>query len=279
MENKSGEDDVFDRLNTAILNKYLQELMEGLTAKVFRTYNASRTLQEQLNLLTEPEDPIPAKILSYNRANRAVAILCNHQRAAPKNFSKQMENLQVKIDDKKASIKEAKKLMKDAKSDYKNHKSEKTKRYVQNSQTMKITSQRKTKSALEKRKKAVQRLEEQLTKLEVQATDKEENKEIALGTSKLNYLDPRISVACALEKRKKAVQRLEEQLTKLEVQATDKEENKEIALGTSKLNYLDPRISVAWCKKWEVPIEKIYNKMQREKFRWAIDMATAEFEF
>jgi len=38
-------------------------------------------------------------------------------------------------------------------------------------------------------------MEEQLTKLEVQATDKDENKEIALGTSKLNYLDPRISVA------------------------------------------------------------------------------------
>lgn len=32
-------------------------------------------------------------------------------------------------------------------------------------------------------------------KLQVQATDREENKQIALGTSKLNYLDPRISVA------------------------------------------------------------------------------------
>lgn len=57
------------------------------------------------------------------------------------------------------------------------------------------------------------------------------------------------------------------------------EENKEIALGTSKLNYLDPRISVAWCKKWEVPIEKIYNKSQRQKFAWAIDMADEDFVF
>lgn len=81
------------------------------------------------------------------------------------------------------------------------------------------------------------------------------------------------------EKKKKAVERLEEQLTKLEVQATDKDENKEIALGTSKLNYLDPRISVAWCKKWNVPIEKVYNKTQRDKFRWAIDMAGPEFHF
>lgn len=48
---------------------------------------------------------------------------------------------------------------------------------------------------VETKKKAVQRIEEQLMKLEVQATDREENKQIALGTSKLNYLDPRISVA------------------------------------------------------------------------------------
>lgn len=49
--------------------------------------------------------------------------------------------------------------------------------------------------AVEARKKAVQRIDDQLMKLEVQATDREENKQIALGTSKLNYLDPRISVA------------------------------------------------------------------------------------
>lgn len=37
---------------TSILNKHLQDLMEGLTAKVFRTYNASITLQQQLKELT-----------------------------------------------------------------------------------------------------------------------------------------------------------------------------------------------------------------------------------
>lgn len=52
-----------------------------------------------------------------------------------------------------------------------------------------------THRTVESKKKAVQRVEEQLMKLEVQATDREENKQIALGTSKLNYLDPRISVA------------------------------------------------------------------------------------
>ena len=53
MENKNGSDDLFDRLDTTRLNKHLQSLKEGLTAKVFRTYNASITLQQQLNETTE----------------------------------------------------------------------------------------------------------------------------------------------------------------------------------------------------------------------------------
>lgn len=40
---------------------------------------------------------IPEKILAYNRANRAVAILCNHQRAVPKGFDKSMDALNAKV--------------------------------------------------------------------------------------------------------------------------------------------------------------------------------------
>lgn len=47
----------------------------------------------------------------------------------------------------------------------------------------------------DKKRKQLERLNEQLKKLELQETDRDENKTIALGTSKLNYLDPRISVA------------------------------------------------------------------------------------
>jgi DNA topoisomerase I len=40
-----------------------------------------------------------------------------------------------------------------------------------------------------------------------------------------------------------------------------KEDLKTVALGTSKINYLDPRISVAWCKRHEVPIEKVWTSL------------------
>ena len=33
------------------------------------------------------------------------------------------------------------------------------------------------------------------------------------------------------------------------------------------------------CKKNEVPVEKVYNKTQREKFAWALDMAEKDFVF
>ncbi len=37
-----------------------------------------------------------------------------------------------------------------------------------------------------------------------------------------------------------------------------------------KINYMDPRVSVAWCKRNEVPIEKIFSKTLTLKFNWAM---------
>lgn len=60
------------------------------------------------------------------------------------------------------------------------------------------------------------------------------------------------------------IYRLEKKITqtnaKIEKMQRDmrtKEDLKTVALGTSKINYLDPRITVAWCKRHEVPIEKV----------------------
>lgn len=210
MEDKDPRDDLFDALTTSSLNKHLQDLMEGLTAKVFRTYNASVTLQEQLRVLTRAEDSVTCKVLAYNRANRAVAVLCNHQRAVPKTFEKSMQTLQKKIETKKAQVAEAQVELQKAETD------------------LRMRGDSKPKSFLQKQRRLL---------------------------------------------------KLEEQLARLCAKATDKEENKQVALGTAKLNYLDPRISIAWCKRFGVPVEKIYNKTQRERFAWAFNQAGEDFEF
>ena len=78
---------------------------------------------------------------------------------------------------------------------------------------------------------------------------------------------------------KRKIASLETRLHKKQIAKTDKEENKTIALGTSKLNYLDPRISIAWCRRYNVPIDKVYNKTQRLKFEWAMQMTERDFQF
>lgn len=74
--------------------------MKGLTAKVFRTYNASWTFQEQLKN-TPRNGTVAEKIAAYNTANRDVAILCNHQKTVSKGF----EESKAKAEDKIRAVK------------------------------------------------------------------------------------------------------------------------------------------------------------------------------
>lgn len=71
--------------------------MPGLTAKVFRTYNASFTFQGLLNKADLEGASLQEKLNAYNNANRLVAILCNHQRAAPKTHDSSMEKMRHKV--------------------------------------------------------------------------------------------------------------------------------------------------------------------------------------
>jgi DNA topoisomerase-1 len=66
--------------------------------KVFRTYNASITLQQELAKMNPDEfQTVEEKLLFYNRANRQVAILCNHQRSLPKTHDEMMQRIKDKV--------------------------------------------------------------------------------------------------------------------------------------------------------------------------------------
>ena len=54
--------------------------MDDLSAKVFRTYNASYTLQSELAKgdIDADNDPVDKKVKFYEDCNRQVALLCNH---------------------------------------------------------------------------------------------------------------------------------------------------------------------------------------------------------
>ncbi|KAL6268909.1 hypothetical protein ACE6H2_025820 [Prunus campanulata] len=204
---KRGSDDLFDRLDTSKLNAHLKELMPGLTAKVFRTYNASITLDNILNKETKEGD-LSEKVVVYQHANKEVAIICNHQRTISKSHSAQMSRLLEKIGNLQSTLKELK-------------------------------------TDLDRAKKGRPPLKDADGKQKRNLTPEALERKIAQTTVKIE---------------------------KMELDMRTKEDLKTVALGTSKINYLDPRITVAWCKRHEVPIEKIFNKSLLAKFAWAMDV-------
>lgn len=50
-----------------------------------------------LLFFTASPNDLVSKLWAYNRANREVAILCNHQRSPPKRYNFQLKNVKEKV--------------------------------------------------------------------------------------------------------------------------------------------------------------------------------------
>jgi len=165
IKNKKKKEDLFDLINPSMLNDYLDSFMEGLTAKVWRTYNASFIFQKELDkltsskkieLFTEREERINFLISIFNQANTEVALLCNHQKATNSNIDTMLEKFDIKL-------KEYKK---------------KRDKYKEN-----------------RNKDKLEKIIKKIHLLKIKKESKIKMKNVSLGTSKQNYIDPRIIFA------------------------------------------------------------------------------------
>lgn len=74
-----------------------------MTAKVFRTYNASYTMSTLLKeLAADPRSKgtIAEKVKLYNDCNRKVAILCNHKRTVGASHDQQMQKMSDRVSER-----------------------------------------------------------------------------------------------------------------------------------------------------------------------------------
>ena len=119
IKNKKSNDNLFNLIKPDDINKYLQEFMEGLTSKVFRTYNASTLFQKELDNITKnfsnlnESDKTNVLLNEFNKANAKVALLCNHQKKVSKNFNSQIDKIGSKIKElknKKIKLEKEKKM-------------------------------------------------------------------------------------------------------------------------------------------------------------------------
>ena len=83
---------VFLGINSEKVNAFLSEFMSGLTAKVFRTYHASKVVGDFLrNAKVSKSDPDYLKKHFATLANLEAAVVCNHKRKLPKNWRESMK--------------------------------------------------------------------------------------------------------------------------------------------------------------------------------------------
>mmetsp|Transcript_22207 Transcript_22207/g.25711 ORF Transcript_22207/g.25711 Transcript_22207/m.25711 type:complete len:816 (-) Transcript_22207:166-2613(-) len=272
---KKQSEEVFDVLTPSVLNTHLKSIMDGLTAKVFRTYNASKTLQDELHKqekLGGWSKLTPAEmVVEYNNANRQVAILCNHQKSVSKAQETQLENIGDKIKTLKKQKSMLKKILKVLKVGGKNVDKIPVKK-----------DEKKKKEQCDKALAKAKQMKEKATSKEakIAATEADEKaKEMKRDLAKLKFEQAHLwDKTPSKDQAAKKIQSWTEKIAKMEMNLKHKDDNKEVSLGTSKINYMDPRISVAWCKRNDVPIEKIFSKTLRDKFNWAMAV-TPDWEF
>jgi len=183
VSNKKETEEIFDGITSRHVNEYYSTILKGLSAKVFRTYLASRVvskyLREHDNVKVKSD---MEKLYHAKLANLDAAIMCNHKRTIPKTFEEALQK-------KKNTLKNAEKaspwtkqedLLK--KAENKTLKTEKQKE-SQKKQIKKIKLQI---------KKQKNKQKERLEKLKLQIDLTQKTKDYNLGTSLRNYIDPRI---------------------------------------------------------------------------------------
>ena len=166
MQGKKPSDQIFDGINSRKVNAFLQQIMPGLTAKVFRTCIATREVQMQLSKANvDKNSPEAQKIYAAKKANLETAITCNHKKGIdPKNPTarKALEKFEESITKKNEAIARLKADI----------------------------AAKNWKTGLQKK-----RLEEKIERLQMQVTLQQVTRDYNLGTSLRNYIDPRIMKA------------------------------------------------------------------------------------
>ncbi|KAH8675371.1 hypothetical protein BX600DRAFT_479642 [Xylariales sp. PMI_506] len=289
---KAEGDDLFDRLNTSQLNKHLSSYMTGLTAKVFRTYNASYTMSKLLkDIKFDANATVADKLFKYNLANREVAILCNHKRTVTASHEASMEKMGDRIKAIKFQMWRTKMMLLDVDPKQKKKKGAEyfqldeeldNEEWIQEHITFLVEEQRTkiTKKFENDNKKRTANGEKPFPEKELKerlkaADDLGKQLKKERKTKKVEAEGKSPSV----DKIEEKIQRLDKSLNAMQNKAGEKDANKEVALGTSKINYIDPRLSVVFCKKFGVPIEKVFPKTLQAKFQWAIEGTEEDWEF
>ncbi|MFC1487127.1 DNA topoisomerase I [Thermoproteota archaeon] len=258
------ESALFDGVRSSHVSEFLDEVMTGLSAKVFRTLYASNAVKTKLDKTPiKPEAQEYIKKYVATMANLEAAKVCNHKRTISKTWKASLEK-------KKDRLKDIKKRGKDTQARLK----QKTKDWIRK-QEERMTKQE------EKLKMAVEKLEDtkrQLGEKEKQCKDvrvlkkRVKSRREAVATQKKRIKDIKIKHE---ERKKRFMERLESRkqrdisaVEKMKLKITVQEETRDYNISTSLKSYIDPRIYYEWGKQVQYDWKQYYQKGLHKKFSW-----------
>ena len=98
---------LFEGIDSGKVTRFFSEKMKGLTAKVFRTWRCTITVEDKLKgCKTRKEDPEHVKKFCAKMANLEAAMVANHKRKIPVNFDERLAKKEAKLEDLEVSLKE-----------------------------------------------------------------------------------------------------------------------------------------------------------------------------
>jgi DNA topoisomerase-1 len=103
---------IFKGVRSKPVSDFLGEVMPGLTAKVFRTHHATRSVDSYLKeTKLDSSEPDYMKKNVATTANLQAAILCNHKRKIPKTWKSSLEKKQERLKNLKSQEKKTQRTL------------------------------------------------------------------------------------------------------------------------------------------------------------------------
>jgi DNA topoisomerase-1 len=229
---------IFAGVRSENVNEFLSSIVPGITAKVFRTYHATRTIDDYLkkNKVDEDDDEEYKKYVA-TLANLQAAIVCNHKRTLPKTWEK---SLNKKIE----TLEKLKKQKVETKTKMEKKLEEKMEKFEER---IKQAEEKMEKFKQAGKEKNVKDIEEKIKKLKKQMKETKEKMENDL---------------------KKKMEKLEERIVAMKLKIDLAKQTRDYNLNTSLKSYIDPRVYYRWFKKVGFDWKKYYSKTLQRKFSW-----------
>jgi len=255
---------LFDGVSSKHVSEFLDEVMTGLSAKVFRTCYASEAVETKLEKTpVKRDDPEYRKKHIASMGNLEAAKICNHRRTIASTWKSSLEKREVRLKALKEQAKEARdKLRQKAK--------EQKERYRE-----RLWKQEEKLKAMEKKLEVYQWQlvdKKQLGKLPRTLNRRARLKRKTLARQKQRLQELKNKYAELMKKLRQTLKSRRQgdkaSIDELKLEIVTQKETRDYNLATSLKSYIDPRIYYEWGRQVDYDWKRYYPKALQKKFNW-----------